>query len=249
MDRLHLTSRLACGAVLLAASSVCSAQLGDLMNQVKVPGMSTSDLATAALSNDEIVGGLKEALAQGTESAINSLGTKNGYFKDQAVRIAVPDQFSQVESALRMLGQEKYIRRFERSMNRAAEKAVPEAASIFGDAIREMSVDDAQRILNGPDDAATQYFRKVGEDRLTQAFRPIVSEATDKAGVTKAYKNALDKAGPAAGLLGSQVPDLDAYVTEKALDGLFLKVAEEEKRIRTNPAARSTELLEKVFGS
>ena len=112
-----------------------------------------------------------------------------------------------------------------------------------------MSVEDASGILNGPDDAATQYFRRVGEERLTSKLRPIVGDATSRAGVTSSYKNLIDQAGPAAAMMNADAMDLDGYVTNKALDGLFYMIAAEEKRIRENPAARSTELLQKVFGA
>jgi ribosomal protein L22 len=148
---------------------------------------------------------------------------------------------------MRMLGQGKAVDEFLETVNRAAEQAVPQAAPIVGDAIRGMSIADAQKILSGPDDAATRYFRDKTSASLGEAMLPIVRNATNNAGVTKAYKSMLDKAGPAASMAGNV--DVDQYVTGKALDGLFLKLAEQEKSIRSNPAARSTDLLKKVFGS
>jgi hypothetical protein len=134
-------------------------------------------------------------------------------------------------------------------MNQAAEKAVPEAAVLFSDAIAQMSMADAKSILKGPDDAATQYFRKTSEAKLKERFLPIVQAATDQAGVTAAYKKLMQKAGPTAQLLGVGATDLDAYVEGKAVDGLFKMIAAEEKRIRQDPLARGTDLLKKVFGS
>jgi hypothetical protein len=208
------------------------------------PGASVAD---AALSNDEIVGGLKEALAQGAERAVSTLGRSDGFLGNADVRVPLPGRLSGVGSTLRTLGQGRYVDEFEHTMNRAAEAAVPEASAILGDAIRQMTVEDARAILDGPEDAATSYFREVGEERLTTRMLPIVSEATSNAGVTSAYKGLLDRAGPAASLVGADL-DLDGYVTSKALDGLFFMIAAEEKRIRENPVARSTDLLKKVFG-
>jgi hypothetical protein len=134
-------------------------------------------------------------------------------------------------------------------MNHAAERAVPEAAVIFGAAIRNMSIEDAQEILTGPDDAATQYFRTSTQAELTERMRPVVEEATAQTGVTSAYKNMTARAGGMTSLLPSDATDLDGYVTSKTLDGLFVMIAEEEKKIRENPLARSTDLLKKVFGA
>jgi len=203
----------------------------------------------AALSNTEMVDGLKEALEQGTQFAVDRLGRDDGFLDNKQVRIPMPKSLSWVEKSLRTLGQEDLADEFIATMNHAAEQAVPEATAVFGAAIREMTVQDAQGILNGPDDAATRYFRTHTEAELTEKMRPIVAEATAHAGVTSAYKNMTAEAGGLTSLVSADAVDLDGYVTEKTLDGLFLMVATEEKKIRENPAARSTELLKKVFGS
>ena len=132
-------------------------------------------------------------------------------------------------------------------MNRAAEQAVPATVEVFKEAISKMSVEDARKILTGPDDAATDYFRRTSGKALAKRIHPIVSEATGKAGVTSAYKKMVGKADFMGGLVQKEAPDLDGYVTDKALDGVFKLVAEEEKNIRENPVARTTELLKKVF--
>lgn len=208
-----------------------------------------TEIAKSALSNSEVVSGLKEALANGVESAINTLGRPGGFLGNKLVEIAVPDSLETIASTARTLGQGQYVDSFETTMNQAAEKAVPEAASILADAIRQMSVDDAMNILNGSDDAATQYFQKVSEASLAEKFKPIVKQATDQAGVTAAYKNLAGQASPLlGGIMEGSALDLDQYVTDKSLDGLFKYIAMEEKRIRENPAARSTDLLKKVFG-
>ncbi len=210
-------------------------------------GTSGSD-AAAALSNTEVVSGLKEALAQGVETAIKSLGKTDGFLGNQLVRIAMPKQVSPAADLARKIGAGSYVDSFETSMNRAAEKAVPEAASIFGDTIRNMSIEDAKGILAGGDTAATDYLRKSAGASLTRSFRPVVEQTTAKVGVTSAYKEMVAQAGPLASL-GGGATDLDGYVTQGAVDGLFTMIAKEEQNIRSNPLARGSDLLEKVFGS
>lgn len=207
-----------------------------------------STARVSGLTRAEMNGGLKEALAVGAERAIKGLSRPGGYLDDSSVRIPLPGALKNTEKALRMMGQGKRVDEFITTVNRAAEHAIPKASKIVGNAVRDMTIADAQKILTGPDDAATQYFRGKTTKDLTAAMLPIVKQATESAGVTKAYKGMVDKAGPASSLMGSSL-DLDAYVTEKTLDGLFLKVAAEEKAIRTNPVARSSDLLKKVFGA
>lgn len=219
-----------------------------LKGAVSNVGNASSDHQLSGLSSAEIDGGLKEALAIGAERAIKELGRQGGYLDDASVRIPLPGSLEKAEKILRMMGQGDAVDELLVTMNRAAEEAVPLASGIVGNAVRDMSIADAKKILTGPDDAATKYFRNKTDAELTQAMMPIVKHATDSAGVTSAYKRLLKKAGPASGLVGDSL-DIDRYVTEKALDGLFLKVAEEEKAIRTDPVARSSDLLKKVFGS
>ncbi|MCK5830274.1 MAG: DUF4197 domain-containing protein [Methylococcales bacterium] len=210
---------------------------------------SGSEIAQSALSNSDVVSGLKEALANGVKSAINSLGTSGG-FSNSPVKIAIPDSLSTIATTVRTLGQGHYVDSLESTMNQAAEKAVPEAAEILSDAIRQMSVTDAMSILNGSDDAATQYFRKISESSLMERFKPIVTQATNSAGVTASYKNLTSQASPLlGGIMDKSSLDIDQYVTDKSLDGLFKYIAEEEKSIRSNPAARTTDLLKKVFAN
>jgi len=209
----------------------------------------SSQSTSSALTNSEMINGLKEALSRGTQSAINNLGRTDGFFKNPKVRIPMPESLEKVEKTLRKLKQDKTADEFILSMNRAAEQAVPEAASIFSDTIRSMSFDNAKSILQGPDDAATQYFRRSSKDRLTEKMLPIVKTSTSAVGITAKYKHMLDKMGPLSSLVDTKSLDIDQYITNKALDGLFKMVAEEEKLIRNDPAARTTTLLEKVFGA
>ncbi len=212
-------------------------------------GKSAGGAVAAALSDEDVIRGLKEALSKGTQQAVANLGKDGGFLNNLDVRIPLPDELRKVEKLLRGLGQDKYADQFVATLNHAAEKAVPEAGAIFADAIGQMSLTDARAILQGPDDAATQYFRKASESRLKERFLPLVKNATDQAGVTSAYKKLMQKAGPTVHMLGVGDTDLDAYVDSRAVDGLFKMIAAEEKRIRQDPVARSTDLLKKVFGA
>jgi len=203
----------------------------------------------ALLADDEVIDGLKEALSKGTESAVKYLGRKDGFLGNPSVKLPMPAPLQKVEKGLRGLGQAKIADSFVETMNRAAEQAVPEAATIFSDAIKSMSITDAKNILTGPDNAATEYFKKSGSSKLYDKFLPVVKTSTDNVGVTSRYKELVDKLGPVSGFMDTGSLDLDSYITNKALDGLFLMVASEEKKIRKNPAARTTELLKKVFGA
>jgi len=201
------------------------------------------------ISDTDISAGLKEALGKGVRTAINSLGKENGFLLNPRVKIPLPKSLQRLEKGLRIAGQGKSVDAFVASMNNAAEKAVPVAVDVFVDAIKQMSFDDARKILFSREkDAATQFFRRTSEETLRGKFRPIVEEFTEKTGVTQKYKTMIGKAGFAARLLGEDATDLDGYVTQKALDGLFLLVADEERKIRENPIRRTTSLLRKVFG-
>lgn len=203
----------------------------------------------SGLSENEMVGGLKDALGSGVRFAIAQLGKQNGFLDNARVRIPLPGVLNQAERTLRTLGQERYVDEFVATMNHAAEAAVGEAGPIFAASIRSMTVIDAKDILLGPDDAATQYFRRTTHDALTAKMLPITRSATTRAGVTAAYKSLTDKLGFARGLLPGDALDLDQYITGKALDGLFTMVAEQERAIRQNPVARTTDLLKKVFAT
>ncbi len=213
----------------------------------------TTQTATSLLSNNEMVGGLKEALASGVESAIKTLGKKDGFMANSLVKIPLPASLKLIEKTAREHGQGQYVDQFISTMNHAAEAAVPDASELLGEAIRQMSVEDAEKIINGPDDAATQYFRKATSSKLAAKFKPVIEESTSKIGVISAYKSLVSQAAPALGnsMLTNFIPtdtlDVDQYVTDKTLDGLFKYIALEEKSIRENPAARTTDLLKKVF--
>ena len=200
-----------------------------------------------ANGNEEIVQGLKEALTRGATAAVNGLGKPGGFLKNDRVRIALPDKARKAERALRKVGAGKAADQLIDTMNRAAETAVVEAKPVLWQAVKQMSLKDATEILRGKDDAATQYFRGATSTELTAKLRPIVEAATAKVGVAQKYEKFAGKASQ-LGLLNAKEADLDAYVTEKALDGLFLMIADEEKAIRKDPLATGSSLLKKVFG-
>lgn len=238
----------ATGLAILASSFNAHAVDWSGMLRGAIEAPRTNEQISTDLSETEMVAGLKEALAVGVERAVNGLGRPGGYLNDAAVRIPLPGLLEKTELSLRMLGQGKAVDEFIATINVAAERAVPQAARIVGEAVRAMTIADAQNLLTGADDAATQYFRAATSDQIAAAMRPIVEDATEKAGVTRAYRDLVARAGPAASLLGGGL-DLDAHVTEKTLEGLFLKLAEEERAIRANPLARSSAVLQKVFGA
>ncbi len=202
-----------------------------------------------ALSALDIGSGLKDALTNGVAKAIASLGKQDGFFKNEDVKIPLPSSLAEIDKALRLVGKEQYADEFVVTMNRAAEAAVGEAGPIFSEAITNMTMADAQQILKGPDDAATQYLRKIGEAQIKQSMLPIVKDATDKAGATAAYKSLMDNAKYMGTFMHQPSFDLDQYVTDKATDGLFKMIADQEKQIRQNPLARTDDLLKKVFGA
>jgi hypothetical protein len=219
--------------------------LEQVWQQVQQNPQATSQLN--ALTDQEVLSGLREALAQGTTTAINSLGRTDGFWKNAAVRIPLPDTLTRAEGALRKFGGGPALDEFQLTLNRAAEKAVPQVADIFGNAVRKMTIDDARGILAGAPDAATQFFRKNASDAIYVKVLPLVTSATRKVGVTQQYKSLVGSYGPFLQLAGIRNADLDSYVTNKAMDGLFSSIAAEEANIRANPAARGTEILRKVF--
>lgn len=245
------------GLLVVAMLAGSSAQAADLLDFFKRKPATTdtavASSAGAGLSTDQIAGGLKEALGRGVQLAVASLGKPDGFLGDSFVKIPMPESLRKVEKGLRAIGQGKLADEFVLTMNRAAEQAVPEAAAVLGNSVQQLTVADAKSILTGTNTAATQYFRRTSETNLQARFLPLVKAATQNAGVTAAYKRMAEKAGGGLGSLGSviglQATDLDAYVTGKTLDGLFLKIAEQERKIRESPGARTTDLLQKVFGS
>jgi Protein of unknown function (DUF4197) len=237
LNRIRLVTVLA--VVLLPAAHV-SAQLDRLLK-----GLS-QESAGADLSDAKIASGLREALRVGTQNAVILTSKTDGYFLNQAIKILMPEKLQALEHGLRAFGYGSQVEELVLSMNRAAEQSAPAAKQIFGNAIAAMSFEDARKILKGPETAATDYFKIKTTDQLTTAFRPTVERSMSKVGVTRQYQELLGLA-KAIPFLKAESYDLNTYVVSKALDGLFYVVADEERKIRTNPAARVTDLLKEVF--
>lgn len=200
------------------------------------------------LSNRDVVAGLKQALNKGAANAVNSLGKVDGFWGNDRVKIPLPESMQKIEHTLRNIGMGQYADELELTMNRAAEAAVPEARTLLLNAVKEMSIQDAKGILAGGDTSATDYFRGKTSQKLAAKFLPIVQQATAKVGVAQKYDQLAGNAGR-LGLIDESQTNLENYITQKTLDGLFLMIADEEKAIRTNPVEQGSKLLNKVFGA
>lgn len=212
--------------------------------EVKEKGLPSTD----QLSEEEVGAGLKEALNSGVQKGVAQLNKRDGYFKDPQIKIPMPAEAKEVEEKLRKLGQGEKVDEAIESMNRAAEDAAEGAKDIFVAAIKNMTIADAMNILKGEDDAATKYLSKATRAELMKKFRPIIKVSLDKVGATKHWNTVFSTYNKIP-FVEKVNPDLEEYVTNKALDGLFIQVAKEELNIRQNPGARVTDLLKKVFGS
>ena len=202
----------------------------------------------AGISNQDAVQALKDALVQGSGKAVSQLSATDGFLGNPKVKIPLPDTIKRVESGLRMLGMGRQADELVTSMNHAAEMAVREATPLLVSSVKSMSVSDAKGILTGPDDAATQYFRRTTSDALTQRFLPIVKQATERVQLAQQY-NALAGQGVQYGLISKEDANIDLYVTRKSLDGLFIVIAEQERSIRRDPMGAATSIAKKVFSS
>lgn len=201
-----------------------------------------------SISNADAGTGVRQALAKGAEYAVGSLGQKNGFLANSKVKIPLPGYLEKAESGLRMFGMGKQADQLVETMNHAAENAVAQALPILSDSIKRMTLQDAKAILTGGDDSVTEYFRRSSSEQLTVKFLPIVKSATSKLQLADQYNKFAGKAA-SFGLVDKKDADIDNYVTQKAMDGLFLMIAEEERKLRTNPAAAGSAILKKVFGA
>jgi Protein of unknown function (DUF4197) len=229
-------------ATLLAmlAPFPAAAQLGGILDRLGAGKTKSGDSSKNGA-------GIKEALLTGVSNAVGLAGMTDGFFLNSAIKILLPSQMKPVETGLRMVGQSKMLDDLVLGMNRAAEHAAPAAKSIFGDAIKEMSVTDAMGILRGGDTAATDFLKKTSSDKLTAAFRPPISESMQMVGAIKAFDDVMQRFKGIPFMKADPI-DIEGHVTGKAVDGLFYLVGQEEKQIRTNPAAQVTPLLKDVFG-
>ena len=228
---------------MFSSAAPASAQLDSILEE-----MDTLTRPGAATPGGVKVGAaLKQALQVGTENAVRLTGKTDGYFTNKAIKILMPERLRTVERGLRTAGYGPEVDKLVLSMNRAAERAAPTAKKFFWDAIGEMTIDDAQRILNGTPTAATDYFKGKTSPSLRIAFRPIVEKAMNEVGTVRQYNELLGQA-KAIPFLKTEDYELDRYVVGKALDGLYYVVGEEERKIRSDPSARMTDLLKEVFG-
>jgi hypothetical protein len=202
----------------------------------------------ADLSNAEAVRGLKQALNDGSAAAVARLGVENGYFANPNVKIPLPPSLQRVERGLRAFGMRRQADELVLTMNRAAEAAVPEAKQLLVDAVKTMSVQDAKGILGGGDTAATEYFQRSTRSQLGRRFLPIVKQATDRVGLAQQY-NALAGQGVALGLVKEDQGSIESYVTQKALDGLYFMIGEQEKAFRQDPVGATSDIVRRVFGA
>ncbi len=202
-----------------------------------------------SLSNEDIVSGLKEALSLGAKKSADKLSAADGFFRDAAVKVLMPPEAQKIEKTLRSIGAGKLVDDAILSFNRAAEDASKSAAPIFVDAVKNMSIQDALGILRGADTSATSYLKKATTANLTAAFKPTIDSSLAKVGATRYWSVVVDKYNSLPTTFNKVNSDLSSYVTQKALSGIFFYVADEEKKIRSNPAARVSDILKKVFGN
>jgi hypothetical protein len=237
----HWSGWLVVAAVVFVMAGPAGAQWDKLLK-----GLGGQGSAGTGLSDAKIGAGLKEALQVATEKTVSLTGKTDGYFANQAIKILMPEKLRSFETGLRAVGYGGQIDELVLGMNRAAERAAPQAKQIFFDAIGDMSFDDARKLLNGGDTAATEYFRGKTTPRLTTAFRPVVEQSMSQVGVSRQYKDLVGRFDSIP-FAKSQAFDLDGYVVDRGLGGLFTVLGEQEKQIRTNPPARATDLLKEVF--
>jgi hypothetical protein len=205
-------------------------------------------LSLGDLSQTDASGGLKDALTQGAKVAVQQLGKPGGFSNNDEVRIELPGKLGKAAKTMKMMGMGAQVDALETSMNKAAEAAVPEAQALLVDAVKKMTVTDAKGILAGGDDSATQYLEKSSREQIRAKFLPIVKQATDQVGLAKQYNSFAGQAA-ALGVVDAKSSNVESYVTEKALDGLFKMIADQEGSIRKDPAAAATSLAKKVFGA
>jgi hypothetical protein len=233
--------------LLFTSTSVVSFAQSGLLK--KASGLLTKATGgSTSLSNDDIVAGLKEALSVGAQNSATKLSATDGFFANAAIKVLMPPEAQKVEKTLRSVGMGKLVDDAILSMNRAAESASKSAAPIFVNAIKSMSINDALGILKGSDTAATGYLRGKTASALTTAFRPVIDTALQKTSATHYWKTVFDAYNKLPTTFNKINPDLAGYVTEKSLGGLFYQVAQEEQKIRKDPAAQVTDILKKVFG-
>lgn len=229
--------------LILCLCAAASAQLDQILKEAD-QALQHRDVSN--LSDTKIISGLKQALEISTGKAVAATGKPDGFLKNEVIKIVLPPRLETVGQGLRMLGMGAKVDELEVGMNRAAEQATPQAKAIFLSSLKKMTFDDARHILTGNDTAATDYFKRTSSADLTTAFSPIVHQSMEHVGVVAQYDRVM-KDAPEASFLSNEF-DLDKYVVGKTLDGLFYMLGQEEKKIRKDPAAQTTDLLKEVFG-
>jgi hypothetical protein len=223
---------------------------GTLKDAIKssTSATTTSNAGVSSISNEEASSGLKEALTQGVSKAVSTLGAADGFFGNKEVKIPLPKSLQKIEKGMKLMGMGKQSDELVLKMNRAAEAAVPEAKALLVSSIKQMTLADAKAILTGPQDAATQYFKKTTSTQMSQKFLPIVQKATENVQLAASY-NKYAEMGSNFGVVKKEDANIEQYVTNKALDGVYLMIAKEEAAIRKDPLGQASSLLKKVFGS
>ncbi len=258
MNRYFITIMLPCFLFVVSLSTAGAFNLGQTIKgvgNVLGSGKQAHDTPASAETVQDpdeeknTVLGIKEALSMGIQAAVNTVSVKDGFYKNNAIKILLPDTLQKVDTMIRKVGGGQLSEVLVQKMNRAAETAAPQALDIFTQAIKDMEINDAMTILSGKENAATTYLEENTADSLKSSFYPIVKTTMEEIGAVKAYNDYMGKfeSNPLMQMTGMNT-DINQYVTEKTIDGLFLMVANEEKKIRQNPAARVTDLLKSVFG-
>lgn len=228
------------GAIVFMAAACTTQQINQTLGEIMGEN--------GNLSSAEVAEGLKQALSQGISKGADLASKEDGYFRNPRLKIPFPEEAQRVEQRLRQLGMGSEVDRFILTLNRGAEEAAKEAKPIFLDAIRSMTIQDAWNILRGEEDAATQYLRRTTGEQLREKFQPVISRSLEQVNATRYYGDIVNTYNRLPGVTRAD-PDLEAYATTRAIDGLFLLVAEEERNIRENPVARTTELMKRVFAN
>jgi hypothetical protein len=236
--------------ILLLSHLSCAQKIKALAKELPIT-LPVAPTTKPQLSNEEVISGLKEALKVGIEKAVNKSSLVDGFLGNPKIRLPFPPDAIKVKEKALQLGMSGQVEKFETTLNRAAEEAVKEALPIFKDAILQLSVQDGFKILNGGQGAATEFLKQQTQNALYNAFLPKVKDATSKVGLTSYWNPLITTYNKGVKITGGQQlnPDLDAYITQRAIEGLFILIAQEEDQIRANPAARISDLLAKVFGS
>ena len=245
---------IAASGLLMIMAHANALDLGTLSDAIKSTGSNNSSTTStntgsiSSISDSDANGGLKEALTQGVGKAVSSLGAADGFFGNKAVKIPLPKSLQKIQKGMKLIGMGKQSDELVLKMNRAAEAAVPEAKTLLVDSIKKMTLADAKAILTGPQDAATQYFKKTTSAQMGEKFLPIVTKATENVQLADSY-NKYAEMGNKFGVVKKEDANINQYVTNKALDGVYYMIAQEEAAIRKDPLGQASSLLKKVFGS